>query len=111
MVSVLRDGGRIIVFPEGGRTCYQQERLVSRGGKRLGRLTKSVALLVKKADLVLPVWVDGAETVLPNGKFPFPHFWQGRVVVKIGEPFKMEGEAAEETKRLESVLLGLADEE
>lgn len=106
MIKILRRGGRIIIFPEGGRTCFQGGHTVGNGGKKLGRFFGSVALLVKKADsLVVPVWIDGTETVLPNGKSPLPHFWRGKVIVKIGKPFQAKGGAAEQA------LLSLADEE
>jgi len=109
MIKVLQNGGRIILFPEAGRTFKQKKWCFSQKGKKIGVLSKGVIFLaIKTKALVLPVWVDGAEDALPNNKFPFPRFWRAQVKIKIGQPLNI---TSREEVDLDQVLLSLADEE
>ncbi len=112
MIKILKEDGRIILFSEGGRTFKQKEWLVSGKGKKLGKISEGVAFLALKSNsLVLPVWIDGAEDVLPNNKFPWPRFWRGKVVIKIGQPLRFVNITSHgATKKLSQILLDLADE-
>ncbi len=114
---ILISGETVILFPEGGRTFKGSEFYYSKKGKRIRTLKEGVSLLISKTNpLVLPVWVDGAEIVLPNLPdklyHTFPRFWKG-VTIKIGEPLKFsETDSPEKiAEKLIITLLKLADEE
>lgn len=115
--KILDSSGRIVLFPEGGRTSGGEDFLYSeKGGKRLRVLKEGVGwLILKSSPLVIPVWIDGAEKVLPNkvGRLYhcLPKFWYC-VIVKIGKPIQIKGKTKEEiTQEVASNLLKLADEE
>ncbi len=102
----------LILFPEGGRTFKGKELVFSRAGKRIRKLKEGAAWLVKQTGAaVVPMWIDGSETVLPNGKFPFPRFWKGKIVVKIGHPLSFPDDVSRQgiTQTITLALLELAD--
>ena len=60
--------------------------------------------------MILPIWVEGTDDVLPNNKLPIPRLWR-RMVIKIGNPFMIQGRTRREaTSEIRLALLGLADE-
>lgn len=88
--EVLDQGGRIILFPEGGRTYKAKEKIKNPKGKELGRLKEGAALLALQTGAkIVPVWVEGSDKFLPNGRFFFPRFWN-RITITIGNPFFLE---------------------
>jgi len=111
---ILEDGGRVLIFPEGGRTfkTVQKGRLKSAGGKEIGNLKHGAAwLAINTGARVLPIWIEGTDKVLPNNKFPLPRLWH-RITIKIGEPFLVSGSVRKEaTSEIARALLALADEE
>ncbi len=110
ILKILQAGGRIIFFPEGGRTFKQKKFVFSKSGKRLGTISRSTTLLASKAgSTILPIWVDAAEDVLPNKKFPWPRLWR-KVVIKIGQPVQFTNITTEAAEKLTQILLNLADE-
>ena len=112
--DVLEDGGRVLIFPEGGRTfkAVQNSRFKSIGGKEVGKLKHGAAWLAINTDArVLPIWIEGTDRVLPNNKLPLPRLWH-RITIKIGKPFLISGSGREEaTSEIRQALLALADEE
>ncbi len=114
--EILNLGGIVILFPEGGRTFKGKTFFTSDKGKKLRILKAGVGWLILKSNpLVIPVWIDGAEKVLPNKPDKLyhclPNFFN-RVTVKIGEPIHIEGRNKEEiTQEIALSLLKLADEE
>jgi len=115
MKKVLTSGGRIVFFPEGGRTFKGEEFFYSKKGKRIRTLKEGAGLLVAKTQAtVLPIWVEGTDEVLPNSPdklyYCFPKFWK-KITIKIGEPLNFEKASQEEiTQKLVTALLKLADE-
>ncbi len=115
MKKVLISGGRIVFFPEAGRTFKGEEFFYSKEGKRIRTLKEGAGLLVMKTGAaVLPIWVEGTDKVLPNSRDKlyhcFPRLWK-KVTIKIGEPLKFEKTNQEEiTQKLVTTLLRLADE-
>ena len=116
MKEILRLGGRIILFPEGGRTFKGTNFLYSRMRKKLRELKNGIGWLVSRTEaVVVPVWIEGTENVLPNNKFPFLRVWR-KITIKIGQPLEFpespENNAKEKiTQRITNALLKLADEE
>ena len=114
--QILKDGRPVILFPEGGRTSSEKEHFTSKNGKKLRKLKGGVGRLVFRVNpLILPIWVDGAENVLPNkqGKLYhcFPRLWR-IVKIRIGEPFRCTGLEKEKiTQEITWKLFELADEE
>lgn len=114
---LLRNGRIVIIFPEGGRTGTNKsdQWLVSKKGYRLRPLKSGATRLALQTNCdVLPVWVKGAERVMPLGS-RLPKFWR-RVDIGIGPVFKLEGEDNKEnsikgTAEFTKILLDLADED
>lgn len=87
--EVLEQGGRIILFPEGGRTYKAKEKIKSPKGRALGKLKEGAALLaILTGAKIVPVWIEGSDKFLPNDKFPLPRFWH-RITINIGKPFTL----------------------
>ena len=130
MKERLADGKVLILAPEGGRTFKGEEFKVIRNGEievvdslseadledeiAIRRFKSGVGWLVFNTNaIVLPVWTEGGERVIPNEpsfKLPFPRFWrQSRI--KIGEPVDLEKLSKEEiTEFLEALILRLGAE-
>lgn len=127
MKERLVDGKVLILAPEGGRTFKGEEFKVIKGEKIevlpeldskddivLRRFKPGIGWLVYNSKaIVLPVWTEGGQKVIPNGpsfKLPFPRFWrQSRI--KIGEPLDLEKLSKQEiTEFLEDSILKLAVE-
>jgi len=114
--KILDFGGIVILFPEGGRTFKGKTFFTSDKGKKLRILKEGIGWLILKTNpLIVPVWIDGVEKVLPNKPDKLyhciPRFWKG-VTVKIGEPIHIEDKKKEEiTQEIALILLKLADEE
>jgi len=91
LAKVLNEGGRVILFPEGGRTFKAAEKITSLKGKEIGVLKEGAALLALLTSArVVPVWVEGSDKFLPNkGRLRFLRFWnlRHRITINIGYPF------------------------
>jgi 1-acyl-sn-glycerol-3-phosphate acyltransferase len=78
LVAILKTGGSLIIFPEGGRTTEPEMRPFKSGLFHLGRAMPAV-------DLV-PVYIDNASRILPKGEFlPIPLLCS----VNIGAPIRI----------------------
>lgn len=114
--KILLEGGRVTIFPEGMRT-FKAERAgrvsYSSGGKPLADLKRGVILLAKKTDaLILPIWVEGTDKILPNKQFPLPRPWAARIVIKVGEGLRVSDKTVDEGyELLKNAYFELADEE
>jgi 1-acyl-sn-glycerol-3-phosphate acyltransferase len=118
--NALNAGGVMFLFPEGGRTSSAKPGevlLASAAGQKIRRFKPGCAWLAKETGaLVLPLWVQGTDRVLPNSPkvsyFRVFRFWQ-RVVIKLGRPRRFEKSARLEaiTETLEKAVLALADQE
>lgn len=96
MLKLLRDGERLLMFPEGTRT---------RDGS-LGSFQKGVASIAVRCGVpVLPVAVAGAYESWPRARaWPRP----GRAAVAYGEPLASRGREPEElTAQLRAEIVGL----
>lgn len=106
--AVLHIGGRIVLFPEGGRTTSvtAAERLRSPKGNELRSLRKRIGdIIVAARPSTLLIWVDYPWTRNPKkGWLP--------IRVKIGELMRFDGESDPKVvvERLQKALLALADE-
>lgn len=116
--GILKRGGIVAIFPEGTRT-FNCERLnqfrISKTGKKLGTFKRGIEQLILKTDCdVLPIWIDGGERVVINGKgFPeilLVRFWR-KIKVLIGERYS--GTKSLGRKNIapyfEDIVLGLSD--
>ncbi len=112
MVQTLKDGGRIIFFPEGGRTFSEEAMEIgvwmkSVKGKDLRPLKDGIGFLSYKSGAsVLTVWVEW------NGWGWRSFLKVAPLTVKIGQllRFREEMPAVERTAAVQDALLRLADE-
>ncbi len=117
MKKVLESGGRIVFFPEGGRTFRGEEFFYSQKGNKIRVLKEGIGLLIAKTNpTILPIWVEGTEKFLPNSPDPdklystFPKLSE-KIIIKIGQPFKTEKENPEKIiQEIVTHLLRLSDE-
>lgn len=114
IIRVLRNGGSVIFFPEGGRTHKGVEFFHSRNGKRIRKLRTGVGdIIAKTGATVVPIWVDGTENVLPNNGAMFPRLWK-RHSIKVGKPIIYNGTKLDRKKitaQIVKALIQLAEEE
>ena len=122
MMDVLSNGGNLILHPERGRTSTGERNgetllLSPIGRHKMRKLTDSLGwLALKTGAVVVPVWVDGTDKIIPPPGFRFAPLGKwGRVTFKIGHPMKFEGNESkgkeQVTREIEVALLQLADEE
>jgi 1-acyl-sn-glycerol-3-phosphate acyltransferase len=97
-LSWLRDGGVVVIFPEGGRGLPDGSMVRMKGG--------AVRMALEAAVPILPVTIRGANQVWPSGKrLPRP----GRVEIQYHPLFHVEQRPGEETRacaRRETERLG-----
>ena len=113
MCRVLQDGHNLVLFPEGGRTGKGTAFIYSESGKyKVRPFTNGLGSIIRRTECyVLPVWVDGADKVLPIGA-RFPNV-RKNVTLRIGTPISgadLLRENIDITRTLEKRLLELADE-
>ncbi|MFC1934925.1 lysophospholipid acyltransferase family protein [Chloroflexota bacterium] len=110
---ILENGGRVLIFPEGGRTfkSIRKSWVKSTNGKSMGKLKDGAAWLALKTNAkVLPIWVEGTDKVLPNKGIPLPRLWH-KITIKVGSPFLLPSNTRQEgTIEITRSLLALADE-
>lgn len=119
MKKVLNDGGILILFPEGTRTCNGTKFLNSNKGNKISTLKGGIGLLISETNSsVLPIWVKDAEKVLPNSPDRKKLYWTfpklgKQMTIKIGKPvgFRKGLDPEEIVQEVAAMLLGLADEE
>jgi len=86
-LRVLEAGGVLLVFPEGTRSP----------DGRLQPLKDGVATLaIRSGALIVPIGVSGTDRVWPRNRLPRPG---GRVVVRVGEPFRAADAVADGADR------------
>ncbi|MCG2808943.1 MAG: 1-acyl-sn-glycerol-3-phosphate acyltransferase, partial [Candidatus Portnoybacteria bacterium] len=116
------DQNRIVVlFAEGGRTFRgnDEDFLYSTKGNKIRKLKDGIGWLVARTGaVVLPIWVEGTDQVLPN--HPTKLFCavnpRARITIKIGKLMRFKpslriGSGKEITQEIQETLLNLADEE
>jgi len=114
--EVLDAGEIVILFPEGGRTYKGKEFLYSKKGKKIRRLKNGIGLLVAKTKaLVLPVWVESTDGLLPCSLNELISFLKlrGKITIKIGGVLNLANPCHRKesiTRKIEEALLKLADE-
>ena len=117
MKEALAQGKILILFAEGGRTFKGEEFKSSPSGRKIRKFGKGLKRLFSNGEIIiLPVWTEGGEKVVPNAlSFPrFPHFvfpriWR-KTIIKIGEPFRIEGVSKQEMiEIIEGTLLELGE--
>jgi 1-acyl-sn-glycerol-3-phosphate acyltransferase len=119
MLDVLnRLKGKIVHFPEGGRTCTGKDLLRSRRGKLMRHLGVSTGWLALKTQApVWPIWLEHGEVKPQLGKklFSWPRFGREPITIVFGKLMRMdEGlmskSPAEFTEVVATNLLNLADQ-
>jgi len=116
IIRVLRNGGIVIFFPEGGRTFKGKTFLFSKKKKKVLRTLRSGIgdIVCKTNATVVPVWIEGAENVLPNNGAIIPRLWR-KVTITIGKSMDYNHGAVLERKQItqevSDALLQLADED
>lgn len=121
MAEAVRQGGTLILFPECGRTPIDRKKRgyrFSPSGKKIKRFPTGISRLFLIENLIiLPIWMEGGDKVIPNllevpYYFPFPRIWN-KVKIVIGEPIYSENLPQEKRKinqYLQDLLLELADQ-
>lgn len=119
---ILQQGDIVMFFPEGGRTSSAHGREVLRRsatGKCLRPLKPGLAYLARTTQaLVVPLWVDGAEKVLPNSPdrkvlyHCLPRFRGNTITIRVGHGMRFSRSSSREdiSRAVEDALLRLADE-
>jgi 1-acyl-sn-glycerol-3-phosphate acyltransferase len=112
--TLLESGAVFIIFPEGGRT-YRGAKNKFLTGNNNGkiRVFKGGAgfLAIQTQAIVLPVWVQGTDKVVPNietARYSMMRFWRP-VSIKIGKSidFASSISVEEATRALEKAVLNL----
>jgi 1-acyl-sn-glycerol-3-phosphate acyltransferase len=111
LVKKIDNGNTCLFFAEGGRTGKETdvEKLRIRGKRRIRKFQDGIAFIVKKTKrpfIVLPLWVDGAEEILPVGR-KVPHLWK-QMKISFGRPFMVDKKLKE--KKKEELLAYLEDQ-
>lgn len=80
-----------LVFPEGTRSGKTKEAFCyTARGARIGEPSRGVgAVIDNKNSLIVPIFVRGADKVLPIGR-KFPCFWVEKIEIIFGAPFFCE---------------------
>lgn len=95
MVDILQGGERIVLFPEGGRTNRGDTFRTAPNNARIREPKHGMAQMVLRTHAtVLPIWVAGAERVLPVGAL-FPRFWH-RTTMVVGKPIVWQPDDSDE---------------
>lgn len=80
-LTVLGQGGAVLVFPEGTR---------SRDGELGSFRTGAVRIAQRSGAPIVPVWVEGSRRAMPRGaRFPRPR----AIEVRVGTPFRVDPRA------------------
>jgi hypothetical protein len=118
MKKVLAAGGTLILFGGGGREYKGEEFVESADGKRkmrkLKRGLESVLNSVKP--LVLPVWTEGGENIIPNVNYkgerrplPIPKPWKKMSII-FGDVIEWEELRKDDPLgQIETIMLGLSE--
>lgn len=84
VISILKNGGKVLLFPEGTRSRTGQMIEAKKGLLLFHKLSKAV---------IVPIGIHGTEKLLPinkAGNMYEESFQHADVYVKFGEPFDME---------------------
>lgn len=114
MLRVLKDGKKILIFPEAGRTSTCGECEVSLSGHRIRKILAKgcIALAQSSGAPIVPIWFHWNVTYETfNIFFPFMELFSGKLTIIIGEEFIVERkeDRSEATLRLRDTLLDLAE--
>jgi len=111
--KVLKEGGRINVFPEGGMldSASPEEKIydIETHQPILRTLQPGVGRWASETGAkIVPVRIIGADKILPRRKLPIPRFWH-RLTIIVGEPLVFPVGTPPEviTEKLTSSLINL----
>lgn len=117
IIEALNKGKRIVIFPEGGRTCRGKDFLYSNKGKKIRKFKNGVGLIIRRTKAaVIPVWLDGTDDFFPNStkRLFYLRFGVARMKIKIGQVINFEKndmpDSEQVTRIITDALLKLADE-
>jgi len=90
--EMLKNKRTLIVYPECGRTFLGKEfRNSATHSGRIRKFPEGIRRLVGKGSVILTIWVEGSDEVIPNrgkGLFCFlPKIWK-KTKIFIGQPFE-----------------------
>lgn len=111
IIKELNNGAVLVFFAEGGRTCKEKkpENFIYLENRKIRKFQSGIAGIIKKSEnfIILPVWIDGAEKILPYSKI-LPRMWK-RMRFSFGRPLLSKElrnkENFEILKNLESYVL------
>ncbi len=101
VANLVNDGYTVIIFPEGTRSA----------DGRLGPMRQGIGLLATQLHVpIVPVHIDGAHDILPKGASLPSHRERAHVVVRFGEPMRLEPGTTvlEATAQVRRAILALA---
>ncbi len=105
LTDILLARGVIIIHPEAGRTG-KGTTFIHKDGRRVRRFLSRVPTLARHTGaIILPLWVEGADKVLPIGT-AIPRFFRSKIILSFGIPYRPQ---EEESNRIEeSAILAQA---
>ncbi len=94
ILSRLKRGMPVLIFPEGTRLVGQKKQKVQAG----------IGMIVAKSRVpIVPVYIDGSDNVLPPGaKFPK----RKRVIVRFGKPFHITAIEGKSYQKIAEEIMG-----
>ena len=102
LAAILGNNGIIVIHPEAGRTS-KGEKFIFRGDRRMRSFVSGVPMLARDTGAtILPLWISGAEIVLPVGNI-IPHLMRSRITLSFGIPYQPPKQKTEHRK--ESAVL------
>ncbi len=103
--QVLETGGVVVIHPEAGRTG-KGTTFIHKDSRRLREFVSSVPTLAHRTHAtILPLWVEGADKVIPIGT-AIPHFFRSKIVLSFGTPYKPDDTKG--SRNEESLILAKA---
>jgi len=121
MERMLKSGKVLILHPEKERDSEEgdNESRFSNSGKSIKEFRPGIRrMLLRTNCLVLPIWMDGGQKVIPNKRdsppwsyIRVPRLWR-EVTIRVGEPVEPTNFSKNDVvEHLEDILLELADKE
>lgn len=92
IVDITKQGGNILMFPEGTRSRTGKMIKAKRGLFLIARLTKAT---------IVPFGISGSEKLMPIEEkgMEFEKFHHAKVTINFGEPFRLRAKGKEEDKK------------
>ena len=89
LAAILGNNGVVVIHPEAGRTS-KGEKFIFRGDQRMRFFVSGVPALAQDTGAtILPLWISGADIVLPVGSI-VPHLMRSKITLSFGTSYRPE---------------------